>query len=156
MDNNILLHWNKKELIQQKQELVDAINALEDEISNDIIQRMKDAIKELEDKILETDGERYFLVDKNDENIIIIDFWKEFESEEVEVLSDDNFHLIAVRIFDAEDNECYKIIDFNGVTIVEFCREFSIIGNHLKVIKSGYMLDFHYDDRNKAYWSIVD
>ena len=160
MGDNKLLLRKQEELIS---EINDAISALKTliELSPDSkseeLNEWQDAIVKLEDELLEIDDDRWYLVAEEDNSKIKIDFWEKYETNEVEEINENGYHLIKVSYTDSNDTKCICLINFKtNRELVKKCKDWEFVGTYIKILQSGYMIDKHNENRDVEYWSILN
>jgi hypothetical protein len=47
------------------------------------------------------------------------------------------------------------LLNFNGNTVIDYCIDYDFVGQEIKVLQTGNMLDLHHDFQNEEYWSLV-
>ncbi len=163
MGKNILISKSAKEVKKELKAAIDTLKALKELVvdkKTDDEEKAEwiEVIKDLEEQIIEVDDERWFLVDKADESKIIIDFWKKYSSNEVAEEFQNGHQFISVMYEDSECNTVHKLIDLNGIEIVESCIDYYFIGKneeYLVIEQLGYMLNKHWDKANETFFSIL-
>lgn len=159
MEQNILLHRTMEELILEKQEAIDLLKELFADKSLDNtpeeLLELKTWIEKLEKEIDKIDDDRYLLVNKDDNTIVAIDFWKNYQPNHVVDFNRNDYHLIEVSFTDKNDNVCICLMDFDGKEIVSKCKEYQFVGKEIMILQTGDMRDTHYDSRDEEFWSIV-
>lgn len=152
MTNNKLLWINtleiNRDLVDSKEKLKLYIDYppkddsdLDDWILN--IARLRKRILSLEEKLEDIDDDRCYLIDELGNEII--DFWKVYDSNRVNQIMLKNEHLIEIAYEDSNGKDCLTVIDFQGNEVVPSCIEYDEIGNHIKMVRYGYMIG-HFRD----------
>jgi protease II len=148
-----LVMKSEEELIESYKEAKELLIEIINEQSSEDQKKTRVIIEELEDLISETDFEKYFLIDEN--NDTIIDFWKDYESNLVHEFIFNEKKYIEITYTNSNDTECFLLFDYFGKKIIEECVTYEFIGNEIKILQKGYMIGKHYDFYDEEYWSIV-
>jgi len=158
MEENILLIREKDELIAEKKEEIEALKELISDPTSDAteeeLEEWKRYIERIENEIDFIDDDRVFLVNKFDNSKIVVDFWQEYESNDIHEINKNGFHLIEIPRDHPEEGESCTLLDFNGYIEVEYYLEYGFVGQEIKVLQTGSMLDLPYN-RDVEFWSIV-
>jgi len=148
-----LVMKSKEELIESYKEAKELLIEIINKESSEDQKKTRVIIEELEDLISETDFEKYFLIDEN--NDTIIDFWKDYESNLVHEFIFNEKKYIEITYTNSNDTECFLLFDYFGKKIIEECVAYEFIGNEIKILQKGYMIGKHYDFYDEEYWSIA-
>ena len=148
-----LVMMTEDELIKSYKEAKELLVEIKNEETLEEQNKNSVLIEELEELIYETDFEKYFLIDEN--NNTIIDFWKDYESNLVHEFIFNEKKYIEITYTNSNDTECFLLFDYFGKKIIEECVAYEFIGNETKILQKGYMIGKHYDFADEEYWSIV-
>jgi hypothetical protein len=161
MEKYKLIHKSKEEIILDIKNTVDGLKILLEDTSEKLnvktgSQLIKKNISFLNDQIKNVDDfGGYYLVDKEDNKIIEIDFGKKFITNKIEEINSEYYHLIEVSYTDYKNNKCICLYDFNGKLLIERCLEYEFVGKEIKVLQYGYMINKNYELSDERYWLVI-
>lgn len=154
---NILIIKSEKEI---RDELQNAINALQilinaPEYKTEEKNEWESMIENLEEELEELYDGQSFLVDSKDNNKIIFDFWKHFQSNDFHEFEFENEKYLEINYMNDED-ELTAVVDYNGNILIEDCNDYNLCPNN-RII--GWFVGRHigiYEKPDEEFAVIVD